>query len=126
VNRLHRKSDALTPAEDEFPRRGVTRGVLGWEQVTSPAAWGLSLDAWTARQGKPETMSERPRLLVLDLLETYARERDIDVRLERRHDRHEWICTLSTNSNGGATRASGQSAREAIMSALEQVGVELP
>jgi hypothetical protein len=45
-------------------------------------------------------MSERPRLLVLDLLETYARERDIDVRLERRHDRHEWICTLSTNGNG--------------------------
>jgi hypothetical protein len=34
-------------------------------------------------------MPEQPRLLVLDLLETYARERDIDVRLERRHDRHD-------------------------------------
>jgi hypothetical protein len=71
-------------------------------------------------------MSERPRILILDLLETYARERDIDVRLERRHTRHEWICTLSTNGNGGATRGSGQSAREAIRSALEQAGVELP
>jgi hypothetical protein len=68
-------------------------------------------------------MSERPRLLVLDLLETYARERDIDVRLERRHDHSEWVCTLS---NGGATRASGETAREAIRSALEQAGVELP
>jgi hypothetical protein len=71
-------------------------------------------------------MSERPRLLVLDLLESYARERDIDVRLERRHDRREWICTLSMNGNSGATRATGQNAREAIMSALEQAGVELP
>jgi hypothetical protein len=73
-------------------------------------------------------MPEQPRLLVLDLLETYARERDIDVRLERRHERHEWVCTLSTNGNGngGATRANGQSAREAIMRALEQAGVELP
>ena len=71
-------------------------------------------------------MSERPRLLVLDLLETYARERDIDVRLERRHDRNEWICTLSRNSDGGATRATGHTAREAIRSALEQAGVELP
>ena len=68
-------------------------------------------------------MSERPRLLVLDLLETFARERDIDVRLERRHDLDEWICTLS---NGGATRATGHTAREAIKSALEQAGVELP
>ncbi len=39
-------------------------------------------------------MSERPRLLVLDLLETYARERDIDVRLERDHDRDVWVCVL--------------------------------
>jgi hypothetical protein len=41
---------------------------------------------------------------------------------------HEWICTLSTNGNvnGGATRGSGESAREAIMRALEQAGVELP
>jgi hypothetical protein len=52
------------------------------------AARTLSLDAWGARQGTPRTLSERPRLIVLDLLETYARERDIDVRLERHHDRH--------------------------------------
>jgi hypothetical protein len=72
-------------------------------------------------------MTERPRILSLDLLESFARERDTDVRLERQHDRQEWICTLSTNGNGngGATRASGQSAREAIMRALEQAGVEL-
>jgi hypothetical protein len=71
-------------------------------------------------------MSERPRILILDLLETYARERDIDVRLERRKEGNEWLCVLSTNGNGGAARGSGQSAREAIRSALEQAGVELP
>jgi hypothetical protein len=101
-----------TPFRDEpFPRRVP-----------------LGREAWELKRGKPKVMPEQPRLLVLDLLETYARERDIDVRLERRHDRHEWICTLSTNGNGdgGATRASGQSAREAIMRALEKAGVELP
>jgi hypothetical protein len=46
-------------------------------------------------------MSERPRLLVLDLLETYARERDIDVRLERDHDRDVWECGLNTNGSLG-------------------------
>ena len=71
-------------------------------------------------------MSERPRILILDLLETYARERDIDVRLERRHERHEWVCRLSTNGNGGVVDGSGQTAREAIISALEQAGVDLP
>ena len=71
-------------------------------------------------------MAERPRLLVLDLLETYARERDIDVRLERRHHRNGWICLLSRNGIGGAARGSGESAREAIRDALEQAGVELP
>jgi hypothetical protein len=87
-----------------------------------------SEEASGLKRGKLKVMPEQPRLLVLDLLETYARERDIDVRLERQHDRHEWICMLSTNGNGngGATRASGQSAREAIMRALEQAGVELP
>ncbi len=56
-------------------------------------------------------MSERPRLLVLDLLESYVRERDVDVRLERQH---------------GAVRGTGRSAREAIIRALEQAGVERP
>jgi hypothetical protein len=37
-------------------------------------------------------MSERaPRLLVLDVLESYARERDIDVRLERNDDADEGV-----------------------------------
>jgi hypothetical protein len=71
-------------------------------------------------------MSERPRLLVLDLLETYARERDIDVRLERDHERDVWVCVLSTNGTRGPTRGMGRSAREAIISALEQAGVKLP
>jgi hypothetical protein len=70
-------------------------------------------------------MSERPRLLVLDLLETYARERDIDVRLERDHDRDVWVCVLNTNCSQGPTRGMGRTAREAIMSALEDAGVEL-
>ena len=71
-------------------------------------------------------MSERPRLLVLDLLETFARERDIDVRLERRNDCRDWICVLATSDNCDGVRAQGQSAREAIMNALEQAGVKLP
>jgi hypothetical protein len=70
-------------------------------------------------------MSERPRLLVLDLLETYARERDIDVRLERDHDRDVWECVLSTNGSQGTARGMGRNAREAIMSALETAGVKL-
>ena len=70
-------------------------------------------------------MSERPRLLVLDLLETYARERDIDVQLERRHERDLWICGLSRNGNGTA-KGLGGTAREAIMNALQQAGVDIP
>jgi hypothetical protein len=70
-------------------------------------------------------MSERPRLLVLDLLETYARERDIDVRLERDHDRDVWDCVLSTNGSQGPARGMGRTAREAIMSALDAAGVKL-
>jgi hypothetical protein len=70
-------------------------------------------------------MPERPRLLVLDLLESFSRERDIDVRLERRHERHDWICSLKTDA-GVAVRGMGQSAREAIMNALRQTGIELP
>jgi hypothetical protein len=68
-------------------------------------------------------MPERPRLLVLDLLESYARERDVHVRLERRQDRHEWICEIT---DGSAVHAQGKSAREAIRSALKQAGIEIP
>ena len=69
-------------------------------------------------------MSERPRLLVLDLLESYARERDIDIRLERNDD-DAWLCLLSANGRGESVRPSGRTAREAIKTALEQAGVEL-
>lgn len=36
--------------------------------------------------------AERPRLLVLDLLESYARERDIHVLLERVSEDEDWVC----------------------------------
>jgi hypothetical protein len=39
---------------------------------------------------------ERPRLLVLDILESYAREREIHVVLERVSAQQRWVCTLSS------------------------------
>jgi hypothetical protein len=69
-------------------------------------------------------MAERPRLLVLDLLESYARERNIDVRLERRHDLNRWLCVLSGPPGQGFVRGSGRTAREAVRDALKQAGVE--
>jgi hypothetical protein len=71
-------------------------------------------------------MAERPRILVLDLLETFARERDMDVRLERNHDRERWACALMVNRVGPTFRGDGHTARAAIMDALKQAGVELP
>jgi len=71
-------------------------------------------------------MSERPRLLVLDLLESFARERDVDVWLDRRNDRQEWVCVLQANSAGDWVAGSGQTAREAILNALKGAGAELP
>ena len=71
-------------------------------------------------------MAERPRLLVLDLLESFARERDIVVRLERRNAPQEWICVLRTTRDDQGIRASGETARSAIMTALQQAGVEVP
>ena len=71
-------------------------------------------------------MAERPRILVLDLLETFARERDTDVRLERDHERGEWTCALMVNRIGPTFRGDGRTAREAIFDALRQTGVELP
>ena len=58
-------------------------------------------------------MAERPRILVLDLLETLARERDMDVRLERNHDREAWTCALMVNRVGPTFRGDGNAAREA-------------
>jgi hypothetical protein len=70
-------------------------------------------------------MSERPRILVLDLLESFARERDVNVRIERRKEDDGWVCIV-TNGVAGTVQASGHSAREAIRNALEQAGVEFP
>jgi hypothetical protein len=60
---------------------------------------------------------------VLDLLETYARERDIHVVLERVSAKSAWICTLSSET---AVRSIGKSAREAMMGALKKEGVSVP
>ena len=68
--------------------------------------------------------SERHRLLVLDLLESYARERDIHVLLERRSEQDEWVCVLKWN--GVESRCVGETARQAIMEALRQEGVYAP
>jgi hypothetical protein len=72
----------------------------------------------------PTLGSERPRLLVLDLLESYARERDIHVLLERRSEQDEWVCVLKWN--GIESRWVGKTAREAIMDALHHEGVYTP
>ena len=69
---------------------------------------------------------ERPRLLVLDLLESYARERDVHVLLERVSEQDEWVCVLKSGTNGSAARSVGKTAREAIMEALRHEGVDPP
>ena len=69
---------------------------------------------------------ERPRLLVLDLLESYARERDVHVLLERLSEQDEWVCVLKSGRNGSAARGVGKTAREAIMEALRHEGVDTP
>jgi len=69
---------------------------------------------------------ERPRLLVLDLLETYARERGMDVILERESDRDRWVCVLRSGPKGLAARCVGETARDAIIQALEHEGVDIP
>jgi hypothetical protein len=69
---------------------------------------------------------ERPRLLVLDLLESYARERHVDVLLERRSEEHRWVCVLTSESNASSSRCVGTTAREAIMEALRREGVDTP
>jgi len=66
------------------------------------------------------------RLLILDLLESYAREREIQVMLERASAGDGWVCALNTSDLGLAVRSSGSTAREAITGALRQAGVELP
>jgi hypothetical protein len=68
-------------------------------------------------------MTERTRILVLDLLESFARERDVKVRLERRKQEQDWICSVT---NGDRVETTGESAREAIQAALRQAGIEIP
>jgi len=54
---------------------------------------------------------ERPRLLVLDLLESYTRERDTNVLLERRREQDEWVCVLKSGKSGSESRCVGKTAR---------------
>jgi hypothetical protein len=68
-------------------------------------------------------MTERPRLLVLDLLESFARERDVKVHIERRKEQQDWVCRVT---NGDPVEATGESAREAIRAALQRSGIEMP
>jgi hypothetical protein len=69
-------------------------------------------------------MGERPRLLALDLLESYALERDIDVLLERWKSRREWACLLTSEGIAIAV-GTGRTAHAAIVDALGQAGVDL-
>ena len=68
-------------------------------------------------------MNEKPRLLVLNLLESFARERDVKVQIERRKEEHDWVCRVT---NGHPVETTGESAREAIRAALQQAGIEIP
>ena len=68
-------------------------------------------------------MSGRPRILVLDLLESFARERDVKVQIERRKEEQDWVCRVT---NGDPVETTGDSAREAIRAALQQAGIEMP
>jgi hypothetical protein len=70
-------------------------------------------------------MAGRSRVLVLDLLESFARERDVNVRIERRKEDRAWVCTV-TNGVPAEVQTSGASAREAIRAALQEAGVEIP
>ena len=70
-------------------------------------------------------LHERSRLLLLDLLESYARERDIHVVLERISDHGEWVCVLREANSCLSVRCSGETAREAIRKVLEHQGLEL-
>jgi hypothetical protein len=68
-------------------------------------------------------MSERPRLQVLDVLESYALERDFDVHLERLAKPGGWTCILSEGTM--VARGKGRTARNAILDALDRTGVDL-
>jgi hypothetical protein len=69
---------------------------------------------------------ERPRILALDLLESYARERDVHVLLSRLSDRDNWTCVLTSEHTLSPVTGTGRNAREAITDALRQLGLEVP
>ena len=62
---------------------------------------------------------------MLDLLKSFSRERDVNIRIERHKIDQGWVCTV-TNGLPAEVRITGASAREAIRAALEEAGVELP
>jgi hypothetical protein len=97
-------------------RNPLTRVLEAWPG--KPRGYSRSVSTPTRHE------SERPRLLVLDLLESYARERDIHVLLERRSEKDEWVCVLKWD--GAESRCVGKTAREAIMDALRHEGVYTP
>jgi hypothetical protein len=76
-----------------------------------------------ASEGSIRPMSERPRLQVLDVLESYALERDFDVHLERLAKPGGWTCILSEETM--VARGTGRTARKAILDALDRAGVDL-
>jgi hypothetical protein len=104
----------------DYRKRGVYLGdqVARLRRVTRDPEVALSGSA-----GKKDGMRERPRILMLDLLESFARERGVAVRLERRPQDEAWTCTLR---NGDPVSTTGSSAREAIRRALKAAGVDLP
>jgi len=63
---------------------------------------------------------------MLDLLESYSRERGAFVVLERESAGGGWVCVLRNGTKGLAVRCVGETAREAIAEALRQAGVEVP
>ena len=71
-----------------------------------------------------EAVAGRERLLVLDILESYVRERDAQVRIVRETGQ-QWHCRLWP-CPGNLITGVGRTAREAIRNAREQAGVEIP
>jgi hypothetical protein len=77
----------------------------------------------TQDRGSGNQGANRPPILALDVLESYARERDVHVLLARVSDRDDWTCVLTSEHTLTPVTGNGQTAREAIMAALGQLGV---
>jgi hypothetical protein len=79
------------------------------------------------RPGITVIVPERQRILVLDLLETFVRERDVSVDIERLRGQSEWNCVLTMDGvSHQIFRGRGATARSAIMAALHGAGVTPP